>query len=204
MMGESVLASRRGKQTLALLCAVAFLDFVDASIVNVALPSIRGDLGFSVQSLQWVLSGYLLTYGGFMLLGGRAADVLGRRRLLVGGTVLFGASSLAAGLSGSEGALVGARLVQGMGAAMMLPAALSILTTTFSSPADRNKALGAWGAMAGIAGAAGVFLGGLLAAGPGWRWVFFVNLPVCAGVLRAMFRLVEADGRRAPVRGFDV
>src|SRR5215468_5781558 len=136
----SFLATRRGKLTLAYLCMVGFLDFVDASIVNVALPSIRGDLHFSVQSLQWVLSGYLLTYGGFMLLGGRAADLLGRRRLLVAGTVVFLLASTAAGLSGSEGVLVGARLVQGVGAAMMLPAALSILTTTFSSPPDRHKA----------------------------------------------------------------
>src|SRR4051812_30069047 len=113
MMGESVLATRRGRQTLALLCAVAFLDFVDASIVNVALPSIRHDLGFSVQSLQWVLSGYLLTYGGFTLLGGRAADLLGRRRLLVAGTIVFFLSSGAGGFAGSEGLLVGARLVQG-------------------------------------------------------------------------------------------
>src|SRR5215217_1792193 len=142
------LSTPRGKQTLLLLLAVAFLDFVDASIVNVALPSIRGDLGFSIQDLQWVLSGYLLTYGGFMLLGGRAADLLGRRRLLVAGTAVFGLSSLTAGISGSEGALIGARMVQGMGAAMMLPAALSILTTTFTQPSDRHKALGAWGAIA--------------------------------------------------------
>src|SRR5262245_30476669 len=110
----SALATRHGKQTLALLLAVAFLDFVDASIVNVALPSIRRDLGFSIQNLQWVLSGYLLTYGGFMLLGGRAADLLGRRRLLVAGTALFGLSSLSAGLSTSEGVLIGARMVQGL------------------------------------------------------------------------------------------
>ena len=141
----SFLATRRGKLTLALLCAVAFLDFVDASIVNVALPSIRHDLHFSVQGLQWVLSGYLLTYGGFMLLGGRAADLLGRRRILVAGTALFGVSSLVGGLAGSAGVLVGARLAQGVGAAMMLPAALSILTTTFSEGTDRNTALGVWG-----------------------------------------------------------
>lgn len=149
-----VLSTRRGKQTLVLLCAVAFLDFVDAAIVNVALPTVRSDLGFSVQSLQWVVSAYLLTYGGFMLLGGRAADLLGRRRLLVAGTSLFFAASLAAGLAGSEGMLIGARLVQGMGAAMMLPAALSILTTTFTEASDRHKALGAWGAVAGLASAA--------------------------------------------------
>src|SRR5881398_3179143 len=127
----SFLSTRRGKLTLALLAAVAFLDFVDASIVNIALPSIRRDLGFSEQGLQWVPSGYLLTYGGFMLLGGRAADLLGRRRVLVAGTVLIGVSSLIGGFAGSAGVLVAARLAQGAGAAMMLPAALSILTTSF-------------------------------------------------------------------------
>src|SRR3954463_2549425 len=135
---DSFLATRRGKLTLALLAAVAFLDFVDASIVNVALPSIRRDLGFSVQNLQWVLSGYLLTYGGFMLLGGRAADLFGRRRTLLAGTTLFALSSLAGGLAQSSGMLVGARLAQGIGAAMMLPAALSLLTTTFTGT-DRHK-----------------------------------------------------------------
>src|SRR5919197_3600181 len=200
----SVLSTRRGKQTLVLLCAVAFLDFVDASIVNVALPSIRGDLHFSVQSLQWVISAYLLTYGGFMLLGGRAADLLGRRRLLVAGTSLFFATSLAAGLAGNEGMLVGARLIQGMGAAMMLPAALSILTTTFTEGSDRHKALGAWGAMAGLASAVGVFLGGVLSDGPGWRGGFWVNLPVCLVVLRAVVRLVPAGGTRARLANFDL
>src|SRR5437762_9154321 len=146
----SFLATRRGKLTLALLAAVAFLDFVDASIVNVALPSIRADLGFSVQSLQWVLSGYLLTYGGLMLLGGRAADLFGRRRVLVAGTAVFAAASLSAGLSPDDGLLVASRLVQGCGAAMMIPSALSILTTTFSDPVDRNNALGTWGAVAGL------------------------------------------------------
>src|SRR3954465_10654210 len=127
----SVLATARGKLILALLASVAFLDFVDASIVNIALPSIRRDLGFSEQALQWVPSAYLLTYGGFMLLGGRAADLLGRRRVLVAGTVLIGVSSLIGGFADSGAGLIGARLSQGAGAAMMLPAALSILTTTF-------------------------------------------------------------------------
>src|SRR5882757_9851900 len=144
---QSFLATRRGKLTLALLASVAFLDFVDASIVNVALPSIRRDLGFSEQGLQWVPSAYLLTYGGFMLLGGRAADLLGRRRVLVAGTVLIGVSSLIGGFAGSSGVLVGARLAQGVGAALMLPAALSILTTTFAEGSDRHKALGVWGAV---------------------------------------------------------
>jgi EmrB/QacA subfamily drug resistance transporter len=200
---SSVLATRRGKLTLALLCLVAFLDFVDASIVNVALPSIRRDLHFSVQNLQWVLSGYLLTYGGFMLLGGRAADLLGRRRILVAGTSLFALASLTGGLAGSEGMLVAARLVQGLGAAMMLPAALSTLTTTFNEGTDRLKALGAWGAMAGLASALGVFLGGVLAEGPGWRWVLFVNLPFCVVVLAGAFRLIKGERRRAPLANFD-
>jgi EmrB/QacA subfamily drug resistance transporter len=199
----SFLASRRGKLVLALLCAVAFLDFLDASIVNVALPTIRHDLHFSVQNLQWVLSGYLLTYGGLLLLGGRMADLLGRRRVLVGGTVVFALSSFAAGLAPTAGVLVGARLAQGIGAALMSPAALSILTTNFNQGTDRVKALGAWGAMAGISSAAGVFLGGLLAGGPGWRWVFFVNLPVCALIVPASFRLIGGEHHRAPLRNFD-
>ena len=138
----SFLGTRRGKLTLALLCAVAFLDFVDASIVNIALPDIRTDLHFSVQDLQWVLSGYLLTYGGFMLLGGRAADLLGRRRVLVAGTALFAVSSLVGGFAGNAGVLVGARLAQGVGAAMMLPAALSLLTTSFKEGKDRQHGAG--------------------------------------------------------------
>src|SRR5438128_838971 len=136
----SFLSTRRGKLTLALLCAVAFLDFVDASIVNVALPSIRRDLHFSVASLVWVPGAYLLTYGGFMLLGGRAADLLGRRRVLVTGTVVIGISSLIGGFADSAGVLVSARFAQGLGAALMLPAALSILTTTFKEGKDRNAA----------------------------------------------------------------
>jgi EmrB/QacA subfamily drug resistance transporter len=199
----SFLATRRGKLTLAFLCAVAFLDFVDASIVNVALPSIRHSLHFSIQSLQWVLSGYLLTYGGFMLLGGRAADLIGRRRVLVAGTSLFAISSLTGGLAHSEGMLIAARLAQGTGAAMMMPAALSILTTSFHEGTDRNKALGAWGAIAGLASAVGVFLGGVLSEGPGWRWVFFVNLPVCAIDLVAAFRLVPGEKHRARLANFD-
>jgi EmrB/QacA subfamily drug resistance transporter len=199
----SFLSTRRGKLMLAFLCGVAFLDFVDASIVNVALPSIRQGLHFSVQSLQWVLSGYLLTYGGFMLLGGRAADLIGRRPLLVAGTVLFGVASLTGGLAGSEGMLIGARLAQGVGAAMMIPAALSILTTSFTEGADRTKALGAWGGVAGLASALGVFLGGVLSEGPGWRWVFFVNLPFVVLDVIVAYRLVPAERKAARVKNFD-
>ena len=200
----SGLSTRRGKLTLLFVCAVAFLDFVDASIVNVALPSVRHDLHFSVQNLQWVLSGYLLTYGGFLLLGGRSADLLGRRRVVVAGITTFGLSSLLGGLAPSAGVLVGARLAQGVGAALMLPAALSILTTTFNEGTDRLKALGAWGAVAGIASAVGVFLGGVLSQGLGWRWVFFVNLPLCVVLLFASFRLVSREGRTASLRHFDM
>jgi EmrB/QacA subfamily drug resistance transporter len=200
----SFLATRRGKLTLALLCAVAFLDFVDASIVNVALPSIRRDLHFSVQSLVWVPSAYLLTYGGFMLLGGRAADLIGRRRILVAGTVLLGVSSLIGGFAGSSGVLVGARLAQGLGAAMMLPAALSILTTSFKEGKDRHTALGVWAGVGGLASAAGVLLGGLLTQGPGWRWVMFVNPIAAVLVLGGIFPLISGERRRAQLQNFDI
>ncbi len=200
----SFLATRAGKLILALLCAVAFLDFVDASIVNVALPSIRRALHFSVQDLQWVPSAYLLTYGGFMLLGGRAADLLGRRRVLVAGTMTIGVASLIGGLAQTSGLMIAARLAQGAGAAMMLPAALSILTTTFKEGRDRHTALGVWGGVGGLASAAGVLLGGLLTDGPGWRWVFFVNPVAAVLVLAAIFRVISPDGPRARLQDFDV
>jgi EmrB/QacA subfamily drug resistance transporter len=203
-MAPSFLATRRGKATLALLCAIAFLDFVDASIVNIALPDIRQDLHFSVQDLQWVLSGYLLTYGGFMLLGGRAGDLLGRRRVLVTGTALFAVSSLLGGFAGNAGVLVGARLSQGLGAALMLPAALSLLTTSFKEGKDRHTALGVWGAVAGLASAAGVFLGGVLTEGPGWRWVLFVNPPIAVVLIGAIFWLIPGEQRRSSLANFDV
>ncbi|MFC4050476.1 MFS transporter [Actinomadura syzygii] len=199
----SFLATGRGKLTLTLLCAIAFLDFIDASIVNVALPAIRADLDFSVQDLQWVPSGYLLTYGGLMLLGGRLADLLGRRRVVVAGTVLFSLSSLAGGLAVNSGMLVGARLAQGVGAAIMLPGTLSILTTTFKEGGDRAKALGVWGGVAGGASAAGVLLGGLLTDSLGWRWVMLVNAPVCVLVIVGLFLLVDGDRRAARLASFD-
>jgi EmrB/QacA subfamily drug resistance transporter len=200
----SFLATRRGKLVLALLCGVAFLDFVDASIVNVALPSIRRALHFSVQGLVWVPNAYLLTYGGFMLLGGRAADLLGRRRVLVAGTVMIGVASLIGGLAGSSGVLIGARLAQGLGAAMTLPAALSILTTSFKEGKDRNAALGVWGGVAGLASAVGVLLGGLLIEGPGWRWVMFVNPIAVVFVLGGIFQLISGERGRARLANFDV
>jgi EmrB/QacA subfamily drug resistance transporter len=188
-----VLRSRLGAITLVLLCAVQFLDIADAAIVNVALPSIQHSLGFSQQNLQWVASGYILTYGGFLLLGGRLGDLLGRRRLLLTGLAVFAVSSLAAGLATSAGLLVAARLAQGIGAALMAPAALSELTTSFREGKDRNTALGAWGAISGLAAAAGVFLGGVISQGPGWRWVFFVNPPICVMVAAGALALLAKD-----------
>jgi EmrB/QacA subfamily drug resistance transporter len=189
----SVLATRRGKLILILLCSVGFLDFVDATIVNVALPAIRDDLGFSIQELQWVPSGYLLTYGGFMLLGGRASDLLGRKRVLIAGIVVFGISSLIGGFADSSTVLVGSRLVQGIGGAMTLPATLSILTTTFTDGPDRNKALGVWAGVGGLASAVGVLAGGVLTEGPGWRWVMFINPVVCLLLLPAIVRIIDND-----------
>jgi EmrB/QacA subfamily drug resistance transporter len=195
------LRSRLGALTLLLLSAVQLLDVVDASIVNVALPSIQRSLHFSQQNLQWVTSGYLLTFGGFLLLGGRLGDLLGRRRVLLTGVTVFALASLTAGLATTAGLLVAARLVQGLGAALMAPAALSTLTTTFREGKDRATALGFWGAIGGVGAAAGVFLGGLLAEGPGWRWVFFINPPICVLVLAGALTLLPDDrraGNRAP------
>src|SRR6266545_639919 len=174
------LSSRRGVAILLLLSLVQFMDVLDASILNIGLPSIKDDLGFSQQSLLWVVNGYILAYGGFLLLGGRMADLLGRRLVLVTGLVVFASSSLLGGLSHSESLLVGARFAQGLGAAMLSPAALSTLTSTFRSTRDRNTALGVWAAVSGIGAAAGVLFGGLLTEGPGWRWVLFVNVPFSA------------------------
>jgi EmrB/QacA subfamily drug resistance transporter len=179
------------------------MDFVDASIVNIALPSVQRALHFSVQGLQWVPSGYLLSYGGFMLLGGRGADLFGRRRALVAGVVVIGISSLVGGLATSSGVLIGARLAQGVGAALTLPAALSVLTTSFTEGKDRHTALGVWGAVGGLSSAVGVLAGGLLTQDLGWRWVMFVNPIACAVVLVPVFRLISAE--RGPVqrRSFD-
>src|SRR5580765_2477638 len=189
----SSLASRRGVAILVLLSLVQFMDILDASILNIALPSIKDDLGFSQQSLQWVINGYILTYGGFLLLGGRMADLLGRRRVLVTGLIVFAGSSLIGGLAHTSSLLVGARFAQGLGAAMMSPAALSTLTSTFRSTRDRNTALGVWAAVSGIGGAAGVLFGGLLTEGPGWRWVLFINVPFSSLALIGAFVLLQRE-----------
>ena len=151
---------------------------LDVAIVNVALPSIKVDLHFSQESLQWVITAYAIMFGGFLMLGGRLADLLGRRRLFIAGLALFTVSSLLDGLAWSEASLIVFRSLQGLGAAMLSPAALSILTTTFTEGKERNMALGIWGAASGSGGAAGVLLGGALTSGLNWSWIFFINVPV--------------------------
>src|SRR4030081_1098550 len=163
---------------LLLLAMTQFVVVIDASIVNVALPSIGRALAFSRTDLSWVVNAYTLTFGGFLLLGGRLADLLGRRRMFMLGLALFSIASFAGGLAQSEPWLIVARAVQGLGAAIVSPAALSIITTTFAEGAERNRALGIWGAVAGAGGAAGVLLGGILTSGLSWRWVLFVNVPI--------------------------
>jgi EmrB/QacA subfamily drug resistance transporter len=163
---------------LALLCGAFFMVLLDGTITIVALPAIGADLGFARQDLQWVLSAYALTFGGLLLLGGRAADLLGRRRVFMAGALLFTAASFMCGLAWSPATLLAARVVQGAGAAIMTPTALSIISTTFTEGAERNKALGIWGALGGIGAAAAWLIGGPLVDGPGWRWIFFINVPV--------------------------
>ena len=184
---------------LILLAAAQFVVVLDASIVNVALPTIGKALDFSQENLAWVVNAYVLTFGGFLLLGGRMADLLGRRRVFMGGLLLVAVASLAAGFSATEGQLIAARAAQGLGAAIISPAALSIVTTTFKDGAERNKALGAWGAVAGAGGAVGVLLGGILTDGLGWEWVLWVNVPVSLDRLRPL--AAAADGKPRHRRG---
>src|ERR687894_1439222 len=188
---------------LALLALAQFVVVLDASIVNVALPSIGTDLEFSQENLSWVINAYTLTFGGFLLLGGRMADLLGRRRLFLGGLILFALASLAGGFAQSEGQLIAARAVQGLGAALLSPAALSLVTVIFAEGADRNKALGVWGAVAGSGGAVGVLLGGMLTEWAGWEWVLFVNVPIAAAAAVAAPRLLP-ESRNEGARHFDV
>ncbi len=189
---------------LVLLCSAQFVVVLDASIVNVALPSIGDALEFSDENLPWVVNAYVLTFGGFLLLGGRTADLLGRRRVFMAGLLLVAAASLAAGFAATEGQLIAARAAQGLGAAIISPAALSIVTTTFSDGAERNKALGVWGAVAGSGGAAGVLLGGILTDGLGWEWVLWVNVPVALIALALTPRLIAESRAEHETRAFDV
>jgi EmrB/QacA subfamily drug resistance transporter len=194
---------RRRWIALVLLCFAQFIVVLDASIVNVALPSIGKGLDFSQENLAWVVNAYVLTFGGFLLLGGRMADLLGRRRVFIGGLLVVAAASLAAGFAVNEGQLIAARAAQGLGAAIISPAALSIVTTTFRDGAERNKALGAWGAVAGAGGAAGVLLGGILTDGLGWEWVLWVNVPVALIVAALSPGLIAESRSESATRHFD-
>jgi EmrB/QacA subfamily drug resistance transporter len=198
-----IASANRKWLALALLVAVQFMVVLDIAIVNVALPSIQTDLGFSQQNLQWVLSAYALFFGGVLLLGGRLADLLGRRRLFIAGLVLFTVSSLLAGLAWSEASLIAARALQGLGAAVITPAALSILTTTFAEGKERNIALGAWGGVGAFGAVAGVLLGGVLTDALSWEWIFFVNIPV--GIIGlALTPLLLTESRDLTAKSFDI
>lgn len=188
---------------LILLCAAQFVVVLDASIVNVALPSIGRGLHFSEQNLPWIVNAYVIAFGGFLLLGGRAADLLGRRRVFMAGLVVVAVASLAAGFAATQGELIAARAAQGLGAAIISPSALSIVTTLFKDGAERNKALGAWGAVAGSAGAVGVLLGGVLTDGLGWQWVLWVNVPVSLIALSLTPGLIPESRGDSAVRHFD-
>jgi EmrB/QacA subfamily drug resistance transporter len=189
---------------LALILLAQLLVVIDVSIVTLALPSIQRGLGFSAVGLQWVLSGYALAFGGFLLLGGRLADRLGRRAVLIAGVTLFTAASLACGLAGSAAALIAARVAEGLGAAMMAPAALALILAMFPEGAERNKALGAFGAVSGAGGAIGVLAGGMLTTWLSWPWIFFVNLPVGALIVAAARPLLPESRAGLRHRRFDV
>src|SRR5918911_2889368 len=189
---------------LALVVTAQFMVILDVAIVNVALPSIKSDLHFSPTSLQWVISAYAILFGGTLLLGGRLADLLGRRRLFMTGLALFSASSLLCGLAWSEGSLIGFRALQGLGGALLAPAALSLLMTTFAEGRERNLALGIYGAASGSGAAAGVLLGGLLTSALSWSWVFFINVPVGLLVIGLAPRLLTESRADLTHRHFDL
>jgi EmrB/QacA subfamily drug resistance transporter len=194
----------RSNVLLVLICLAQFMVILDVSIVNVALPSIRTGLHFGTTGLQWVVNAYTITFGGFLLLGGRAADLLGRRRVFLVGTALFSLSSLLCAFANSRGLMIGARALQGLGGAVLSPASLSIITTSFAEGAERNRALGVWGAMAGLGGASGALLGGLLTQGLGWPAIFLINAPVGAAVI-LVGRGVIPESRRTDIeRHYDV
>ena len=186
---------------LAIVAVAQFMVVLDTTVVNVALPTIKVHLGFSEQSLSWILNAYTLMFGGFLLLGGRAADRLGRRRLFVAGITLFSGASLVCGLAQSEAMLLVSRGAQGLGGAMVSPAALSIILTTFAEGPERNRALAVWGAVAGAGGAVGLLLGGVIVQAIGWRWVFFINAPIGAAVVAPVHLRVVRLLPAVPARG---
>jgi EmrB/QacA subfamily drug resistance transporter len=188
---------------LAVLAVAQFMVFLDETVVNVALPSIKDDLGFSQSALAWVVNAYILMFGGLVLLGGRIADLFGRRRMFLGGTALFGLASLLDGLAPTQGMLLGARALQGIGAALATPAALALVTGLFPAGRERTKALGLWGALSGLGFAVGILLGGVITEFSSWRWVFLINVPVALATLVVVPRLV-ANSRAAGRRGFDL
>ena len=203
-MDISIRTETRRWLGLAVLCSAFFMVILDVAIVNVALPSIAADLEFSPRSLQWVVSAYALTFGGLLLLGGRAADVLGQRRTFVGGVAVFALASLLGGLAWSPAMLVTARSLQGIGAASMTPAALSILMTMFPEGAERNKALGAWGAVGASGGTIGLLIGGALTQTVGWAWIFLLNVPIGAAVIALTPALLAKRPPAASKRRFDL
>ena len=189
---------------LVLICFAQFMVVLDATVVNVALPSIQNDLGLSEANLQWIVNAYTLVFGGFLLLGGRAGDLLGRKRLFLGGLVVFTLASLLDGLAVSSGMLIGSRALQGLGAAFISPAALAIISTTFKEGADRAKALGVWAAIAIGGSAVGLVLGGALTQTLSWPWIFFINVPVGVAVFLFSLRLVPESKDEAAHRSFDI
>jgi EmrB/QacA subfamily drug resistance transporter len=201
---NAVSESRRRWLALAVIVTAQFMVVLDIAIVNVALPSIKSDLHFAEPSLQWVISAYAIVFGGFLLLGGRLADVLGRRRLFMAGLFLFSVSSLLCGIAWSEVSLIAFRALQGLGGAFLAPAALSILMTTFAEGRERNLALGIWGAASGSGGAAGVLLGGVLTSYLSWSWVFFINVPVGLAVIAVSPWLLRESRSALRHRHFDV
>lgn len=204
MTPDHATAERRKWLALILLATAQFVVVLDASITNVALPSIGRDLEISQENLAWIVNGYTLVFGGFLLLGGRIADLVGRRRMFITGLVVFSVASLVGGFSETEGMLIAARAAQGLGAAIVSPAALSILTVTFAEGPERNKAMGVWGAVAGSGGAAGVLLGGMLTEWLSWEWVLWVNVPIGAIAVLLTPSLIEESAQETESRHFDI
>ena len=204
MTSLSTPAKSHSGLVLALLSATYFMVILDAAIVRLAIPPIQHDLHLSASAETWVANAYMLTFGSLLLLGGRLADVFGRKRMLLAGVGLFTLSSFAVGLAGSSAAIIGARAAQGLGAAMMTPTALSILMRTFPEGAERNKAMGVWTAMGGMGATAAWLIGGPLVDGPGWQWVFWINIPIGVALFAAAYRLVPESRDLDAPRSFDI